>query len=164
MSGRTPEQAVDAVRVPLQRAVSCVSPVVLKGTATRALGQGVLSFPTSGAVRLRGDANFRLSVSHWYTIAAAANQTGRWVAATVGYAYALRDRDDREVIAYHWHPTGAGSIAFPHLHVEGRRRSLDRKVHLPTGQVALVAVLRCAVSELGVEPLRSDWQTILEGE
>jgi hypothetical protein len=34
--------------------------------------------------------------------------------------------------------------------------------HLATGRVALESLLRCAIAELGVEPLREDWRKVLD--
>jgi hypothetical protein len=35
------------------------------------------------------------------------------------------------------------------------------KIHVPTGEVSLVDVVRLAITELGVEPRREDWESIL---
>jgi hypothetical protein len=70
--------------------------------------------------------------------------------------------DERECIAYHWHARGASPIVWPHLHVSAPAGPLDlSRAHLPTGPVALSAVLRCAVGDLGVRPLRRDWAAVL---
>lgn len=51
----------------------------------------------------------------------------------------------------------------PHLHVHVRTAPIDlSKVRLPTGHVSLVAVIRMAITELGVEPLRADRHDVLE--
>jgi hypothetical protein len=83
----------------------------------------------------------------------------------VGYQYTLRDIDGREIIAYHWHPEGRSHVTTPHIHLgpgaEMGRRDLAR-AHLPTGQVMLEDVLRFAITELGVRPLRRDWSEVLD--
>jgi len=85
----------------------------------------------------------------------------------------LFDRDGRELIAYHWDTVGASSVTTPHMHVGSTLahpgvskplRELVRrfgKAHLPTGYVTLAELLRVAITDLGVEPLRDDWQTVL---
>lgn len=53
------------------------------------------------------------------------------------------------------------------MHVAANVEVDDRwlgKVHLPTGMVGLEQVAELAIVELGVEPLRDDWeQLIAEG-
>jgi len=42
---------------------------------------------------------------------------------------------------------------------------IDRKNHVPMGQVPFPSVVRFAIVELGARPLRSDWEAVLaEGE
>jgi hypothetical protein len=81
-----------------------------------------------------------------------------------GYQYALYDADDREILAYHWHPEGSSHVTAPHLHLgagaEVGRRDLASALP-PTGQITLEDVLRFAITDLGVRPLRRDWSEIL---
>ena len=80
------------------------------------------------------------------------------------YSYEIHDADGREVLLYHWHPRGSSAIVIPHLHLEqgaGVRREEVRNAHLPTGEVSLKAILRVLIEEMGVRPLRSDWESIL---
>lgn len=98
----------------------------------------------------------------------------RWRVTTVGYIYELHDRTLATVVGYHWHPIPGGEIDYPHIHI-GRQfahRSLpadvrsyaDRLVrsHLPTGPIVLPTVLRLAITDFGVEPLRADWAEVLD--
>ena len=87
---------------------------------------------------------------------------GRWAAAIAGYWYAILHADERELLAYHWHPRGVSAIVWPHLHVSAPVAPLDlSRAHLPTGPVSLPAVLRCAIADLGVRPLRQGWAAVL---
>ncbi len=60
-------------------------------------------------------------------------------------------------------------VQFPHVRIGpamSRHDSVVRtgeahKIHLPTGEVSLADVLRLAITELGVEPRREDWDAIL---
>jgi hypothetical protein len=82
---------------------------------------------------------------------------------TTNYWYHIVDRDERMILAYHWHPSGRSTVTAPHLHVGGRTAPVDlSKAHLPTGVVALPAVVRMSITELGVEPLRTDWREVLD--
>ena len=88
--------------------------------------------------------------------------TGVPLVVTRSYRSTLLAADDTEVFAYHWHPHGQSLVTTPHLHVAARRPMADlSKIHFPTGIVPLAAVIRCLITEFGVEPLRSDWQDVL---
>ncbi|HEY7034197.1 MAG TPA: hypothetical protein VH482_22855 [Thermomicrobiales bacterium] len=62
-----------------------------------------------------------------------------------------------------------GLVTFPHLHI-GRAMTAGQsairprdihKAHIPTGYVSLPAVVRLAIAEFGVTPLRANWEEIL---
>lgn len=146
----------------LQLPLSCITRAVLQGRAYHPKPDPhAASFPESVAVGRRSE--FMLDVLHLYRLVDGAKNRGSWRAATVGYFYTLRDHQGRGVLAYHWHPNGPSPVTHPHLHVGGRTTPIDlRKAHLPTGQVSLVAVVRMAIAELGVAPLRPDWQAVLD--
>ena len=81
----------------------------------------------------------------------------------VGYLYAI-GYEGRELVSYHWHPSGNSPITRPHMHVGADVQVGDRwlgKVHLPTGAVGLEQVVALAIVELGVEPLRDDWERLI---
>jgi hypothetical protein len=85
-----------------------------------------------------------------------------WWVEVVAYSYIL-GQDGRELIVYHWHPSGRSSITGPHLHVPRRRPYRRRwigKVHLPTGVIRLADVVAFAIEDLGAQPLREDWERL----
>ncbi len=116
-------------------------------------------------VPLPGTSRLFLSVWLYYLVTESAQPRGRWVVRIAGYQYALYDVDSREILAYHWHPEGSSHVTAPHLHLgsgaEVGRRDLAG-AHLPTGHVALEDVLRLAIADLGVRPLRHDWSEVLD--
>lgn len=82
---------------------------------------------------------------------------------TTSYFYELLDREQRGILAYHWHPHGPSPITYPHLHVGGQTAPVGLiQAHLPTGRISLVDVVRMTISEFGVTPLRADWQSVLD--
>jgi len=89
---------------------------------------------------------------------------GLWEARTAAYEYRLSDGDDREILAYHWHPDGVSHVQSPHLHLgpgaEVGRVALTT-AHLPTGWIGLDEVIRLAIEGLGTEPARRDWDRVL---
>ena len=167
MAGRSPAEAVANFLAPLQRAVSCVTPAVLDvhGGYHVAEAPHALTLGVEAPVQMRGPGELALRVTHHYRIIEAEGARGPWKASSVGYLYALDDAQSREVLAYHWHPEGRGGKAHPHLHLgEGALIGHERLkgAHLATGRVALESLLRCAIAELGVEPLREDWREVLD--
>jgi hypothetical protein len=114
---------------------------------------------------------------HFYRLAgpSAGRAAEGWHTATAGYIYELLGGGDGAIfVAYHWHPIEGVEVDHPHLHI-GRqfahrqlppevRSWADRLVrsHLPTEPVVLPTVLRYAIVELGIEPLRGDWREVLD--
>lgn len=120
--------------------------------------------PAGDSVRLDHDRGLALSAVLYYQLVEATDPIGSWTARPTAYYYALEDLDGREVLAYHWHPEAQGQIAFPHLHLGAGAapQGFDLvRVHLPTGQISLEAVLRLAITDFGVHPRRPDWDEIL---
>jgi hypothetical protein len=87
---------------------------------------------------------------------------GEWKVRTHGYAYTLAVNEDltQELIAWHWHPT---SRLDTHLHIGRRHPALGAlgKFHVPSGRVSFEEVVLFAIGDLGVCPVRDDWQGVL---
>jgi len=121
---------------------------------------------------------FSLTVSEYYSIARVVPDARGWDVLRTGYAFALDDREDREIFAYHWHPDVPLS-AFLHLHIN--RGVIDSEVtsqaglspaltrlrpdvadaHFPTHHITLGEVARLLITQFGVRPRRADWDTVL---
>jgi hypothetical protein len=110
-----------------------------------------------------------LEVTHVFRIERSEFEVRPQAVRTASYLYALHDRRGVELLAWHWQP-GPRFLGpdHPHLHVSASLRPwandaerglfpLD-KIHLPTGPVALAAVVRTLVDEFGVRPLLPDWR------
>ena len=114
-------------------------------------------------VPLSGSSRLQLALRQYF-VADNSEQSSTWQIQVSSYFYELLDSDGREVLSYHWHPRGNSPIATPHLHLEQGaqvRRPEIRDAHLPTGDVSLNAIFRVLIEEMGVRPLRSDWESIL---
>lgn len=164
MSGSTYADAIAGVVRPLQVALSCVTPHVLTTQSERAQfgSPRALALSHGRSAPLPGTSRLALKVTYRYRVE---DRRDAWNVDTLGYEYALLDREGRELVAYHWHPTtGPSTMKAPHLHL-GPAATVGHKplvrAHLPTGFVALQDVLRVAVTELGVKPRRRDWARIL---
>ena len=92
-------------------------------------------------------------------------------ARTQEYFYAFSTSEGREILGFHWTPNAVGenAVTFPHLHIGSallagqmviRPKDLH-KAHIPTGRVSLEAVVRLAITEFRVTPLRADWEVVL---
>ena len=162
--GRTAHEVEANYLENLQRLVSCVTPSVVTAelhqpfpvphSATINDGEPVL---LSGASRLQ--LAFRQSF-----VVEESEQGSSWWVVVGSYSYEIHDADGRQVLLYHWHPRGNSPVVIPHLHLEqgvGVIREEVRNAHLPTGEVSLNAVLRVLIEEMGVNPRRSDWESIL---
>ncbi len=111
---------------------------------------------------------------HEYEVVATTTAPTAFEVRTIGYRYRVLDPLDREVLSYHWHPTGVSPITYPHLHLSRRLSPLDLgphqepaalgEMHLPTGFVTLADVVRLLITEFGVAPRRANWEAILAAE
>ena len=113
-------------------------------------------------VRLRGENQLGLTIAEEYELTEVA--AGGWEAQIVSYFYSF-EHAGSELLAYHWHPQGHSPVTEPHLHVLGDRELEGQplgKLHLPTGAIRLEDIVALAISELGAEPLREDWRTVLD--
>lgn len=89
------------------------------------------------------------------------------------YRYRLLDRDQTELLVYHWQPgPDFAGPDHPHLHVSAAVRAkvdamttrtidLD-KLHIATGLVSLAAIVRMLIAEFDVAPQRADWRETLD--
>jgi hypothetical protein len=159
LSAREAREVGERVAAWLQQAVSCVSEAVLiRGRGRVAPDRGQSLTLGGDAVRLRGTSRLALTVVLDFAFA----QSDRWEARLVGYSHEILYADGPMLLAYHWHPVGLSHVTTPHLHLGGSLAGIDlSKAHLPTGVVPLQEILRFAIVDLGVEPLRGDWRAVL---
>jgi hypothetical protein len=115
-------------------------------------------------VELRGG-DLSLGLAQYSRIVETDDQArGPWKVRTAGYQYELLRGAD-EFLRFEWHPDSRSHATFPDLHVGGAAcqdgASLLSRTHLPTGRITLEQIVRLAIEELDVHPLRGDWQEIL---
>lgn len=158
MAGTTPGEAVEAFIRPVRRSLLCVTDQVIVhrgGYHVGALGLAGLGNPEP--IRLR-DTDLGLSVALHYHIVEAEGERGPIKVSTSGYYYTVHDQDGRDILAFHWHPQVG--VTYPHLHIgagaQAGRPEFEH-AHIPTGRVALEAVLRLLIRDFGVRPLRPEW-------
>jgi hypothetical protein len=104
-----------------------------------------------------------LLLVHEYQVNAVVGRPGWWEATTVGWIYDILDRNNRLILAFHWHPHESGRVTWPHLHAYGANESVElHKLHPPTGTVTAGSVVRFLVDDLDVLPRRPNWQAVLD--
>jgi hypothetical protein len=167
LPSRTPAAAVSAVKEALQRAVSCVSSAVLVVSPGGYRAGDEIHYLTfaQDIVHLSSDVVGGVRMRYSYRIRPDPVDSRARLVICAGYFYALHDRDEREIVAYHWHPEGRSPIVTPHLHL-GPGAAVGRleltRGHLPTGRIGVSTLLQFAIRDLGVRPLRDDWVAILD--
>jgi len=113
------------------------------------------------------------SAGQWFGIIEVnAVERGQYLAKTIQYWYELATTDGSKLFTWHWTPetTEPGQRRYPHLHVGSGLIDSNgpflpdtlHKRHIPTGRVSIEAVVRFAIEELGSEPVRDDWDKVLE--
>lgn len=101
---------------------------------------------------------------HLYDFIVREENRDAWQVVSKGYFYTFSEQNGREIIAFHWHPESRDQPDFPHIHVNSPSgaSAIHRKHHVPTGRVSLESVVRFAIVELRVRPLRPDWERVLD--
>lgn len=171
MAGDSEYKAVQNFRNPIQKAVSCVTKITLTtGWDYRVGYEQGLVLGDGDPVKLAGTSQLTLSLLQNYRIVEARGERGPFKVSTTAYFYALEDSKGHEIIAYHWHPNrkdlDGRIVTFPHLHLRYGAQVKHKqllKAHLPTGRIAIEDLLRIAITEFKVQPLRDDWANILKG-
>lgn len=144
-----------------------------RGQAARILSVGTpyaLAFSDMALVPLRSNVPIAMSLGLHIQILETDDTNNRFTVTTTQYSYTLATSEGGEILVFHWNPAARGAaIRFPHLHVgpavvsrstQIRPRTFH-KVHVPTGYVSMQSVIRLAITEFGVTPLRRDWEDIL---
>ena len=156
-----------AFQDPLQRAFACVTKAVPRSQGGYHVSPEphAITLGTGGTrVRLSGASRVHIRFTQFYRIVPVDESRHSWQVVATSYFYALDDADQREIIAFHWHPDRRSDVTEPHLHLgPGARIGYDRlhRAHIPTGHVTIQDVLHLAVSDLGVEPI-VDRETALQ--
>ena len=155
---------LNAYRSAVQRALATVSSAVAVDTCRQPREFTTYRMTIGGAeavrVRTSASGHIRLAFDEFFVLDSV---VGRHNARITGYRYSLLTDDQREIVAYHWHPGGAAP-EFPHLHVlagAGTLRPDVRAAHFPTGEVALADFFLLVIRDFRVRPLRPDYEELL---
>jgi hypothetical protein len=113
--------------------------------------------------RLKSNPTLFLTLKMQYRVTKAVGVRGPWKVSTEAYYYGIHDRQQTEILSYHWHPKTERT--FPHIHLHSGSSVIRalQGIHLPTGRVSLEQVLRLLIEEMKVKPLRADWAKVIQG-
>lgn len=175
MAGRDPNEAFRNDAEGIRDALHCVTQVRLILRTPRELQLNTpysIEFNDLDPVKLKGEHGLGLRVGQVVRIVEISpdDLLNRFQVSTVEYFYELSS-EDQEILGFHWVPNteGKDAVTFPHLHVGralvGEQRLIRpddfHNLHIPTGRVSLESVLRLAIMEFQVQPLRRNWDEIL---
>jgi hypothetical protein len=180
-AARNPEIAARRFIETLASATSCVAPQRLATVSTYFTPEQehIIRFP-SPPVALRassgGPRGLLIDVSHVFGIEESPEQgpfRRRWRVTTRMYQYRLFDRDDRELLVYHWQPGDAFlGPDHPHVHVSAalfaqvtavETETIDlTSRHLVTSRISLEGFVRMLIEEFDAAPQRADWRETLD--
>jgi hypothetical protein len=170
LAGKTPAAAREAYLGPLQKALACISHAVFIHNAFEAsLGEEYfITLPGGDPVRLacsRGG-HYRIRVEQRFHIIhmPGDRQLGPYKIRTRKYEYSLDDDDEREIVAFHWHPREQG-FDEPHLHVSAGAGALLENFHrayLPTGRITFEDFVRFTIRDFSVTALNTGYRKLLD--
>lgn len=164
---RTAHQAVREFGDALQQALACITTGVLQfggHSPPERIHTATLNRGAPVALRNALGIDLGLKVSIYYRVPRDPSGSG-WRVSTASYLYALTGRDERELLAWHWHPVLEGEVNTAHMHIQSAILNEAHlpfaRRHLPTGMIALEDVVRACIEEFGVASRRPDWRDTL---
>jgi hypothetical protein len=173
---RRTEEAVDAFLTRLRRTAGCITDQpILAPTGHDPSGRREAIFvPRTESVRLRTASGNRIvlfQIGIDFIVTRPGDSITSYAISVVSYEYRLLDHDEREILAFHWHPVGLSAVVDPHLHLSSRLNPIEMgrnqeplplgDMHILTGFVTLEDVVRLLISEFGIRPRHADWDAIL---
>lgn len=173
----TPREAFDRYVAPFRDAIRCIAHGTLITSQEWAYQVNEvysLILNDSDPVQLRPSPAISLSAGQRFRIVEEnAVEDGPYRVHTVEYWYLFSLDDGREMLTYHWTPEvqpDSGQKTYPHIHIGPALLAPDvpifpetfHKKHVPSGRVSIESVVRFAIEDLGVSPLKSDWSDILD--
>jgi hypothetical protein len=124
-TSKTPAEAVEHYRGRTVRLLSCVTSVHVVARAYH-LSDTPHELELADTAKMPGGP-LSIDVAEEYEVRQDADG---WRVAILGYGY-----EGRELLSYHWHPSGHSPITWPHMHVAATFRSviagLERSTYRP---------------------------------
>jgi len=171
MPGNSPQEAVEAFLLPLQRAIGCLgqNKITLSPGGRGQLGR-THAWTLNGDHGVTRKGGWHFEAQMYYEIITDERPGyGPYRVTTRAYRYRIA-RSAVDIARIHWHPKGKSDEKRPHLHLAlnidpGKWRPGDPmpdtiKEHLPSGRMTLEDAVGWAIS-LGMPTVRDDWATVL---
>jgi hypothetical protein len=176
LAGRRIEEAIDAFLSRTRRSTACLTnqPVIAIRTPAAGHVYEAVFAPRSSPARLQAETVrrtvlFRLTLS--FEIVQPDDPRHEYATRVLSYEYRLLDREEREVMAFHWHPIGLSDVTDPHIHLSSQLNPIEMgrdqeplalaDMHILTGFVTLEDVVRLLISEFSIRPRHADWDATL---
>ena len=175
MSERLIREALRAEFDAFSAALSCVSqarPITTKLSHLKTGANYSITASSLTPIRLHSANGYCLrALQIVRPVADARNRFSHIERQSYFYEISIDGNNLQELIAFHWdrEPPGSTGRSDPHLHVgpavlrKGSSFTIDdfHKLHIPSSHIRFPSVIRFLIEELGVEPLRSNWDEIL---
>jgi hypothetical protein len=172
LRARKSRRAVSAELERVREIVACVTsrPVFASSRPTLE-AELAITFANPVPLRLRRGGHLLFFMAISIGIEEAVDAHGEAALSVREYRYRLMEPDERELLAYHWHPHGSSLVTAPHMHLSSRMPVIHlplgnaialSDMHLPTGFVGVADIVRFLIIEVGVEPRRRDWEAVID--
>lgn len=92
----------------------------------------------------------RVEVSFVYVVKVSDDDRGPYRCSTRGYIFSISDRDDAELMSYHWHPLSVSPDLGPHMHIGKKLFPQDATLHVPTERVTVEDLVEQLITSFGV--------------
>jgi hypothetical protein len=166
LPGKRPAEAFHAFVEPLQDALSCLAQakVTVSAGGVNVAGRvHALTVNNDQSIRLKAKPLLLRVRMQYEIIQDDRPDYGPWRVTTRGYSHEVQLTSGEAVVSWHWHPDS--TVQEPHIHNGSTQLAADavlsRRHHIPTDRVSLESVVRFCLDDLGVEPLRDNWDEVL---
>ena len=171
MPGRSPAEAVEAFLEPVQDAIGCLGrgKITLSPKGRSDMGRTHLMSLNNTDGMVFGD-GLRLRIQlHYEIIRSGPSKVQPFRVTTRAYLHSVEVDGHGELIAAHWHPTGASPYDSTHWHIGTAALAPDGvftpRAHVTSPRVSVESMIRLCISQFACQPARSDWESLLaEGE
>lgn len=171
----TPDRAFYRFHNPIEKALGCITArrLLIPQRGDLVLGRHNSIVLADGDPVPLGSSSITLSVIHEFKIIHDDTlENGPYKVRTLQYQYQFATSDGDDLITFHWTPEAKETAQkkFPHMHIGTKLLANDtpmlpgrlNKAHIPTARVSIKSVVRFAIEEIGVRPLRKNWHRDLE--
>jgi hypothetical protein len=167
LPGNSPGEAVDNFLEPVKDAIQCVGDGVLVYRDHPGLGQleaATLNGGEGMGIRSAIFGRLRLEVNFQYVLLESDDERGPYRCSTRGYIFSISDREDHELVSFHWHPLSVSPDLGPHMHIGTTVLPQTGTLHVATPRVTVEDVIEHLADSFAVDmPLpEGEWRPRIE--